>query len=145
MKDNNPINKNKDPDLFCNYSYIGQINFVCPEIYNKQKYDYKADIFSFGKSILCLMSKTLDIPCDQKIENIDKNYCKELKDLVKEMLIANPEERINSRKAYSKILQIKNSIISHSPNFYLIKYLKDIGIKLSDFGEIKNNQKIILF
>ena len=57
MKDNNPINKNKDPDLFCNYSYVGKINFVCPEIYNKQKYDYKADIFSLGKSMLCLMSK----------------------------------------------------------------------------------------
>ncbi len=142
MKDNNPINKNKHPDLFCNYSFVGKIDFVCPEIYKSQKYDYKADIFSLGKSILCLMSKTLDTPSNQKIENIDENYCKELKDLVKEMLFYNPEKRINSRKAYSKILQIKNSkLISHNPNFNPIKYLKDIGIKLSDFEEIKNNQK----
>ena len=142
MKDNNPINKNKDLDLFCNYSYVGKINFVCPEIYNKQKYDYKADIFSLGKSMLCLMSKNTNIPIkQQQIENIDENYCKELKDLVKEMIIDNPEERINSRKAYSKILQIKNAIISHSPNFNPIKYLNNIGVKLSDFGEIKNNQK----
>jgi serine/threonine protein kinase len=62
MKDNNPINKNKDPDLFCDYERVGRMDIVCPEILNNKKYDYKADIFSLGISMLCLMSKNKNNP-----------------------------------------------------------------------------------
>ena len=153
MKDDNPINKNKDPDLFCNYESVGRADIACPEIFNNKKYDYKADIFSLGLSMLCLMSKNKDKPINViekdgkierrsiKIENMDKSYCKDLKNLVKEMIIENPEKRINCQKAYFKILQINNSIIIHSPNFNPIKYLDHIGNKLSDFEEIKKNKK----
>ena len=58
MKDNNPINKNKDPDLFCRYSLVGRVDFVSPEMLNYKEYDYKVDIFSLGLSMLWLMSKT---------------------------------------------------------------------------------------
>ena len=152
MKDNNPINKNKDPDLFCDYERVGRMDIVCPEIWNGKKYDYKADIFSLGISMLYLMSKNKNKPItfikkDGKrersinIENMDENYCKDLKNLVKEMINENPEKRINCQKAYFKILQMNNSIIIHSPNFNQIKYLDHIGVQLSDFEEIKKNQK----
>ena len=152
MKDNNPINKNKDPDLFCDYERVGRMDIVCPEIWNGKKYDYKADIFSLGISMLCLMRKNKNktitfIEKDGKrersinIENMDENYCKDLKNLVKEMINENPEKRINCQKAYFKILQMNNSIIIHSPNFNPIKYLDHIGVQLSDFEEIKKNQK----
>ena len=75
------------------------------------------------------------------IDNMDESYCKDLKDLVKEMIIENEEKRINYQKAYYKILQIDNSIIIHSPNFNPTKYLDHIGTQLSDFEEIKHNQK----
>ena len=152
MKDNNPINKNKDPDLFCDYERVGRMDIVCPEILNNKKYGYKADIFSLGISMLYLMSKNKNKPItfikkDGKrersinIENMDENYCKDLKNLVKEMINENPEKRINCQKAYFKILQMNNSIIIHSPNFNPIKYLDHIGVQLSDFEEIKKNQK----
>ena len=70
-----------------------------------------------------------------------KSYCEDLKKLVKEMIIENPEKRINCQNAYYKILQINNSIIIHSINFNPIKYLDHIGIQLSDFEEIKKDQK----
>jgi len=55
-----------------------------------------------------------------------KSYCEDLKKLVKEMIIENPEKRINCQNAYYKILQINNSIIIHSINFNPIKYLDHI-------------------
>ena len=68
------------------------------------------------------------------------------------MVIDNPEERINSRKAYSRILQIKNAIISHSPNFNPIKYLnyfkdkekKDKYKEIYEEINKKSNKKINL-
>ena len=129
------------------------MRFASPEILNKKEYDYKVDIFSLGLSMLCLMSKDSPILFIRKdnikkskerkidIENMGESYCEDLKKLVKEMIIENPEKRINCQKAYYKILQIKTSEIIHSPNFNPIKYLDHIGIQLSDFEEIKKNQK----
>ena len=37
MKDDNPINENKDLDLFCNYTRVGRADFVCPEIEGRCK------------------------------------------------------------------------------------------------------------
>ena len=69
MKDNNPINKNKDPDLFCNYEQVGRVDFASPEILNNNKeYDYKVDIFSLGLSMLCLMSKDNPIKLFEKFD-----------------------------------------------------------------------------
>jgi len=151
MKDDNPINKNKDEDLFMNFTRVGRLDFVCPEIEKGVKYDYKADIFSLGLSMLCLMSKNKPIQMNKNIngkrerkiniENMDESYCKDLKNLVKEIFIEDPEKRINCQKAYFNILQINNSTIIHSPNFNPIKYLDHIGVQLSDFEEIKHNQK----
>ena len=152
MKDDNPINKNKDEDLFMNFTRVGRLDFVCPEIEKGVKYDYKADIFSLGLSMLSLMSKNKPIQMNKdsksgkrerkiNIENMDESYCKDLKNLVKEIFIEDPEKRINCQKAYFNILQINNSTIIHSPNFNPIKYLDHIGVQLSDFEEIKHNQK----
>ena len=68
MKDNYPINKNKDPDLFCNYERVGRLDFVSPEIWNNKEYDYKVDIFSLGLSMLCLMSKDEPIKLFEKVD-----------------------------------------------------------------------------
>jgi len=144
MKDDNPINKNKDSILFCNYSIVGRVDVASPEIQKRKKYDYKTDIFSLGLSMICLMSQNKNnlINLNKNgIKNMDKSYCKDLINLVKEMIIENPEKRINCQKAYFKILQINNSTIIHSPNFNPIKYLDHIGIQLSDFEEIKHGQK----
>ena len=154
MRDDNPINKNKDPDLFYNNEQVGRLDFVSPEIFDGKNYDYKTDIYSLGLIMLCLMSKNKKKPIsflreiNRKVkerridkDNMDENYCKDLKNLVKEMLNENPEKRINCQMAYFKILQIYNTIIIHSPNFNPIKYLDHIGTQLSDFEEIKNNQK----
>ena len=35
---------------------VGRLDFIAPEVEKKQKYDYGADIYSLGLTILCLMS-----------------------------------------------------------------------------------------
>ena len=152
-KDNNPINKNKDDDLFMS-ERVGRIDFVCPEIEKAMNYGFKADIYSLGLGMLCLMSKENPINIIKigekrqrtiDIKNMDESYCKDLRNLVKHMINPDSEKRINSQKAYYNVLQINNSRIIHSPDFNPIKYLDDKGIQLSDFEEIKNGQKDFYF
>ena len=56
IKDNNILNARKDRDLFSEHTTKGRLDFVCPEMFTRNDYDYQANIFPLGLTILYLMS-----------------------------------------------------------------------------------------
>ena len=57
VKDKNEENNNRDNDLFSGGTFVGHLKYVCPGILKSDKtYEYQADIFSLGLTILYLMS-----------------------------------------------------------------------------------------
>ncbi len=53
--------ENADNDLLMNYSLVGRVDFICPEIEKGKHYNFEADIFDAGLTILILMSKEYPI------------------------------------------------------------------------------------
>ena len=46
-----------------NYSFVGREDFICPEIERREHYNFEADIFDVGLTILILMSKNILYLC----------------------------------------------------------------------------------
>ena len=65
--DNNPLNANKDAILFSHSGKAGRRDYICPEMEKGKRYDFRADIFSLGLTMLSLMS--YDNPIILKREN----------------------------------------------------------------------------
>ena len=86
--DNNPENKNKESALFTNYTAVGKLYFIAPEIKIGKKYDFKIDMFSLGLTMLCLMSKKYPIEVwrnretNQTIRKINKDDIEHIADLI---------------------------------------------------------------
>jgi serine/threonine protein kinase len=81
VRDQNEENKNKDVDLFSGGTFVGHAKYVCPGILEGDKnYNYQADIFSLGLTILYLMSFknpieiTKNAVINEKRRNIRKDY-----------------------------------------------------------------------
>ena len=64
--DNNPLNANKDAILFSHSGKAGRRDYICPEMEKGKRYDFRADIFSLGLTMLSLMSYDIPITVIQK-------------------------------------------------------------------------------
>jgi hypothetical protein len=82
------------------YEFYGSILNIAPEvIMDNVKHNETSDLFSFGGILFRMMSsseKVLYFSFEKNIEFEDeKKFSEELKDLVKNLLSSNPQERIN--------------------------------------------------
>jgi len=139
-KDENPENTNKKDYLFMNFSRVGRCDFVSPEVYKGQNYDYENDIYTLGLTMACIMSYHNPIKfyfnnkankTFRKInpDSINKKYNINLQNLVKLMVKEDPKLRPNAQKAFfelqniEKLINSRNNIISNKPsNQFYTKY-----------------------
>ena len=74
---------------------------MSPEIINGQKYDQKADVFSMGICFYILCFQTVPYGNVYMSHlNKDKRYSRALKDIIKKMIIYDPNQRPNSGEIY---------------------------------------------
>ena len=110
--------------LFSNFTRIGPIKFVAPEILAHKQgmqydFDYKVDIFSLGLSILVLMSKEFPISIEKNIrkivqDNIKEIYNEYLIKLVKRMILFDRNMRPSASDALEELNKIE--IIIKNPD-----------------------------
>ena len=150
-KDENPENTNKKDYLFMNFSRVGRCDFVSPEVFKGQNYDYENDIYTLGLTMAYIMSYNSPIQFYlnnktnkplRKInsDNINKKYNINLQNLVKLMLKEDPKLRPNAQHAFSALQNIEKQINSkkimtknNSSNQFYKKY---------QITEINNNKNI---
>ena len=117
-EDKNPEHINKDKRLFGEFTCVGPLDFISPEVRRGVQYDYQCDIFSVGLTMLCLISKgnpikmSIDENTKEYIRNIDTSlinstYNKLLIDLVLLMINDDPLMRPKAEKAYDNLIQIE--------------------------------------
>jgi len=137
---------------------VGTLPYIAPEILKGEKYDNKADLFSFGVIIcdLCKYSDNqnnliLSIDKDKEV-TIDSNYDKELEKLINGLLKNNPKERYDVNKALDDINKLEmtfqnNNIFNNenldeiSKNILERKKESEIGITVNIE---KNDQTIYI-
>ena len=121
FRQGNEEDKKIEENLFSNFTRVGRIDYVCPEIERGECYDCRCDIYSLGLTMLFLMSKDNPIkmlknPMTQKkyryIEKngMDKIYNGFLKNLVIRMLDDDINNRPNSKQAYEELEYIEKII-----------------------------------
>ena len=143
FNDLNPKNKFKNPKLFSGFTMVGRQDFVPPEVAagDHRFYDYRADIFCLGLTMLCLISVEYpiqllrDINTDQVDRNIvlDKihnNYNIYLKKLILRMINNNIYLRPKAKEALDELTVIEKYI--RNPNKFSYK----------DYLDKKNSQQI---
>ena len=89
---------------------IGTYPYIAPEVMKKkEKYNYKADIWSLGRLIcdLCKCSKCPEYPNYDISVKINSNYDKELENLINELVKKVPEQRIEIDQVLSKINKLE--------------------------------------
>ena len=139
---NNNYNEQINNDLaalISNFTRVGRADFVAPEIKNhiegQNDYDYRADIYSLGLSMLCLVSEkypiNLYINSTRKIitDHIEKKYNEYLIKLIKRMILDDQNLRPTSAEAYEELDKIEN-------------YIKNPTQRLKDYLDAKNQPKI---
>jgi calcium-dependent protein kinase len=98
----------------CMSDPVGTVCYMAPEVLN-QKYDQKCDLWSIGVLMYVLLSGILPFNANSKEllfrrilnteptfnENIWNEISLEAKDLIKRLLIKNPEKRIDIEEAYN--------------------------------------------
>ena len=151
FNDLNPENMKKNPDLFSNFSMVGRQDFVPPEIAagDHRFYDYRADIYCLGLTILCLISieypiqlfrdlNTNKVTRDINFNKIHNNYNIYLKQLVLRMSNDNIYLRPNSKEALEELNIIEKFI--RNPN--KPGYKEYLDRKNSKQFQIKNDINI---
>ena len=151
---NNNNNNNLDPKLLSQGTRVGPRRFVSPEIEKNEEYDYRTDIYSFGLTMLCLMSRHYPITLinnpnpNQSLKNvdihhIDNSYNIYLRKLVLRMIEKDKNKRPYAMQAYEELCFIEEYINNpnNEQNKKFVIRLEDIGNKLSDFEEIPNDGK----
>ena len=140
VKDQNLLNFGKDIDLFSGCTKKGRLDFVCPEIIENVHYDYQADIFSLGLTMLYLMSfiNPILIFEDENgkankreilFDYIPKYYNEYLRSLVLRMIDDNNDIRPNAKEALQELLKIEKYIENPEGNS-LIKSELDKNMNL---------------
>jgi len=150
IKDNNILNAKKDRDLFSEYTTKGRLDFVCPEMLTLNAYDYQADIFPLGLTILFLMSfrKPIKMFKDQfrksnryiKKEYMSKYYNEYLRNLVLRMIDDNDDIRPRAKEALEELEMIEKYIENPEGN----EYIKSELDKKKDLKIIRSNIHIII-
>ena len=121
FRQGNEEDKKVEENLFSNFTRVGRLDYVCPEIERGECYDCRCDIYSLGLTMLSLMSKDNPIKLlknpmtKQKIRQIDKNgmnknYNEFLRNLVIRMLDDDINNRPNSKQAYEELEYIEKII-----------------------------------
>ena len=133
VRDQNALNLNKDLDLFSNCTRKGRIDYACPEIYLNNQYDYQADIFPLGLTILFLMSfrKPIKVSKDQngsinrKVykEYILDHYNEYLRNLVIRMIDDHSDIRPSAKEALDELIMIEKYIENPGGNTSIKKEL----------------------
>jgi len=126
----------EDSDLFGGKTKVGCEKYVPPEILDLKdgdKYDNKCDIYCLGLTIFKLMTFQLPKKYNETFNQnyYYNNYNVYLLNLVERMIRKDPKERPSAKSIYDELIKIEKSI----------KNLGIIGNKLSDFEEVKNNEK----
>ncbi len=150
-KDENPENSNKKDYLFMNCSRVGRCDFISPEVFKGQNYDYENDIYTLGLTMAYIMSYNSPIQfylnnktnkTFRKInsDNINQKYNINLQNLVKLMLKEDPKLRPNAQNAFSTLQNIEKQINSKKT---MVKNKSSIQFyKKYQNTEINNNQNI---
>ena len=101
-------------NLSSNYTRIGPIDYVAPEIYNRKRtYDYKCDIYSLGLTMYYLMNYHLP---QNGINNNNNFYNRNLVYLVELMFKNDPNERPSADEALNYLLKIEREINTNNNN-----------------------------
>ena len=147
FKDKNPENLNKNPKLFSEFTMVGRIDFMSPEITKGQKnYDYRCDIYSLGLTILWLMSREKPIKLFNingisqrfiNITKIDQSYNIYLRKLVLRMINEDQNLRPYANQAYDELINIEE-LIKNPNNNFLKKKLDEVNNL--NFNQSQNNQ-----
>ena len=117
-------------ELLCNNSVVGTHEYSAPEVKKGEKYDYKCDIYSLGKTIYYLMFFKLPEKINEKknIIKFNQYYNVYLVNLVIKMIEEEQKNRPTAKSAYDELIKIEKTI----------KNIERIGNKLSDFEEVED-------
>ena len=145
VRDQNRLNINKDSDLFSECTRKGRFDFVCPEMLTMDNYDYQADIFPLGLTILYLMSFRKPIKIVKynfgksdryiKKEYMLKYYNEYLRNLVLRMIDDNNVIRPKAKEALKELEMIEKYIENPEGN----ESIKSELDKKKDFRNIKKS------
>ena len=116
----------KDNKLFINNHYIYVGRFNSPEMIKGLDWNDKADIYSLGLIIICLLSHPLKF---QKFieengngareiyfNNINQMYNQNLVSLVSKMVKDNPEQRPSANEVYDELILIEKQLYNNKLN-----------------------------
>ena len=104
---------------------VGDVEFICPEIINGQKYNYKCDIFNLGYTMyyvmnFCLPSKSFLLQNDNvlryELKEKENNYDIKLVELIRRMYNYNPSDRPDTSQALQELNLIEKNNINDSLN-----------------------------
>ena len=156
VRDENLENLNKDDDLFSGGTFVGHFKYVCPEmLYGDKSYNYQADIFSLGLTMLTLMSFKNPIEIlkqkgsKKKGRNIRKEYLlshyynKYLRNLVLRLIYDYRDIRPSAKDSYEELLLIEKYIEDPENNKTLKSILDskfDATIEVDNNTNNNNNQ-----
>jgi hypothetical protein len=151
MRDENSKIQNKDNELYYNNSCVGHIYYACPEIINRNKYDYSCDIFALGLTMLSLISKSNPIKYNDfekkriiDFNSINSSYNIQIRNLILKMLNADPKERPNAKEIYDELIKYENEqIINIFNDANKMKNTSLIRVLQCLFNSIKNSFSII--
>ena len=153
FNDLNPENMKKNPNLFTKFSMVGRQDYAPPEVAagDHRFYDYRADIYCLGLTMLCLISYQFPIQLlrdlntnevNRKInfDKIHNNYNIYLKKLILRMANDDIYLRPKSNEALKELEYIEKFI--QNPNKLSYKdYLdkKNINLNISQNNDYNKN------
>ena len=150
FRDNN-FDEDTDETLICNGTQAGRRDYVCPEIEEGKEYDYRADIYSLGLTMIFLMSYENPIKIkkdslskkqyrDIKFFSMDYIYNVYLRRLIIKMLNYDINKRPSARDCLDE-LEIIELYIKSPKNKIIKKVLRDLKISENKVNENNRNFK----
>ena len=117
------ISDEADENVKCHGTIAGAIQFMAPELALGMKYDFKSDLYMLGLTFFMLMTNRLPekkidmgiiiMPVKYNDAKIPDYYSENLQNIIKKLLIDNPQERPSTGKIYYEAI-----------TYYSVKYLK---------------------
>ena len=143
----------RDDILFINnhYKYMGP--FTSPEMMEGLDWNDKADIFSLGLIMICLLSNPSqfqklytvngNLKRDIYLNNINKIYSQKLSSLVSKMVNENPENRPSSNDVYDELIKIEKEL-KKNPTYNNINIKNFIILSFPMFNNNSLNSSIFM-
>ena len=115
------VNREDVEDILkCHKTIVGSIKFMSPEMSKGNNYDFKSDIYMLGLTTFKLMNGEIPDGASITANDVSKlpsYYSIDLKDMVKQFLNENVNERLSAKDAF--VLAI---------SFYTVKYMRVTSI-----------------